>query len=264
MGDLRSVNLVIVGMVVLFVVGVLTSSSYADIDPATIVGVWLFEEGDGKVALDSSENGNDAEFQGTPTWVTGKFGKGLQFDGTSYLAVPDSDSLDINADQMSIVVWVNGEGWGGDNFIVRKMATAGTATVYWLAGDETTGRVGVNAGSMGDIRVRGATVLPLNEWIHLALVYNGEELQVYFNGILDGKIPLEGDIIQSEGEVRIAAEGPSKGSVIGIIDEVAIFASALTQGDIQEIMEVGLLQTSSIVEPLGKLPTAWAELKTAY
>ena len=34
------------------------------IDESSIVAIWLFDEGDGEVANDSSENGNDAEFQG--------------------------------------------------------------------------------------------------------------------------------------------------------------------------------------------------------
>ena len=123
MGALRSVNLMIVAMAVLFVAGVLTISSYAAIDPGTIVGMWSFDEGDGQIASDSSDNGNDAEFQVASEWGTGKFGEAAQFNGQSYFAAPDSDSLDINGDQLSIVAWVNGENWPGDSFFVRKIAT---------------------------------------------------------------------------------------------------------------------------------------------
>jgi hypothetical protein len=51
---------------------------------------------------------------------------------------------------------------------------------------------------------------------------------------------------------------------MGIIDEVAVFASALTEEDIREIMEVGWNELILPVEFSGKLPTVWAEVKTAY
>ena len=55
--------------------------SYAEIDPETVVGVWLFDEGEGEIAGDSSENGNGGKIFGAK-WVDGKFGKALDFDGT--------------------------------------------------------------------------------------------------------------------------------------------------------------------------------------
>ena len=54
-----------IGVVVLFIAGVLTASSFAELDPETCVGVWLFDEGEGDIAADSSGEGNDAPF-----WVT--------------------------------------------------------------------------------------------------------------------------------------------------------------------------------------------------
>jgi hypothetical protein len=54
-----------------------TAPAKSAIDKSSIVAVWLFDEGRGQVAHDSSENGNDAEFQGQPRWVDGKFGTAL-------------------------------------------------------------------------------------------------------------------------------------------------------------------------------------------
>ena len=42
----------------LILVGMLASQSYARIDPGAIAGMWLFDEGAGDVAKDSSGNGN--------------------------------------------------------------------------------------------------------------------------------------------------------------------------------------------------------------
>ena len=59
----------------------MTLPSSAEIDPATIVAGWLFDEGKGNVVSDLSDNGHNDEIQGTPKWVDGKFGKALEFDG---------------------------------------------------------------------------------------------------------------------------------------------------------------------------------------
>jgi len=45
-----------------------------------LVGAWKFDEGSGTIAYDSSGNNNHGTIYGA-TWVDGKFGKALQFDG---------------------------------------------------------------------------------------------------------------------------------------------------------------------------------------
>ena len=45
-----------------------------------LVAEWHFDEGSGNVVKDSSGNGNDGIIYGA-SWVDGKFGKALSFDG---------------------------------------------------------------------------------------------------------------------------------------------------------------------------------------
>ena len=47
---LKSTELMIVGMLALFAVGILVSPGYAEIDLETCVGMWLFDEGGGDIA----------------------------------------------------------------------------------------------------------------------------------------------------------------------------------------------------------------------
>ena len=46
-----------------------------------LVGWWKFDETNGTVAYDSSGNGNDGNLTNGPTWVGGKIGGALSFDG---------------------------------------------------------------------------------------------------------------------------------------------------------------------------------------
>jgi hypothetical protein len=47
----------------------------------------------------------------------------------------------------------------------------------------------------------------------------------------------------------------------GVMDEVAIFDEALSQEEIQTIMNSGLQTTIFDVSPLGGLSTAWGRIK---
>lgn len=231
----------------------------AVIDEGSLVGAWLFDENDGEIAYDSSNNGNDAEFQGAPQWVEGRFGSALLFDGaTDYVAAPDSESLDIGGDQLSMVAWVKGESWA-TNHVIRKVADGDTTAVYILRIQGQVVRIYLNTAGADEI-LDGATTLPLNEWIHLAMVYDGAEFRVYLDGELDGSKPQSGEVRQSDNELRIGRGEPA-GYFLGAIDEAAVFASALTEEDIQNIMDVGLEQLVLSVEPAGKLPALWAEIK---
>ena len=84
-----------------------TALSYSGIDPASVVGVWLFNDGTGDTAKDSSGNGNDGILTNGPVWVEGKFGKALQFDGTDdYVSVDDTDKLSGgDGKKLTVVVW---------------------------------------------------------------------------------------------------------------------------------------------------------------
>ena len=101
----------------LFSFGILfVSTTSAEIDPDTVVGVWLFDEGKGDVATDASGNGLDGEFNGKPKWVEGKFGEALEFDGKSaYVQVPahenPNDAITVSAWAKSPTATWNQPGW---------------------------------------------------------------------------------------------------------------------------------------------------------
>ena len=66
--------LVVIGVLAGAIAGVQAQSDEG------LVAEWHFDEGAGSVVEDSSGNGNDGVIYGA-TWVEGKFGKALSFDG---------------------------------------------------------------------------------------------------------------------------------------------------------------------------------------
>ncbi len=74
----------------------------AALNPDAALGIWLFDEGDGRTAKDTSNNGNDGENVGAE-WVAGRYGGALKFEGGAHVAVGDFADY---TDKVSIVALI--------------------------------------------------------------------------------------------------------------------------------------------------------------
>ncbi|MBI4894621.1 MAG: hypothetical protein HY833_02710 [Candidatus Aenigmarchaeota archaeon] len=72
-------------------------------EDGSLLGMWHFEENGGSVARDSSQNGRQINLT-SPSWVSGKSGRALDFTGSNYGAVNGSESL--NPAKFTIEAWV--------------------------------------------------------------------------------------------------------------------------------------------------------------
>ena len=102
----------------------------------------------------------------------------------------------------------------------------------------------------------------LNQWHHLAVVYDSNEslVRVYFDGELD----MEGEwgaLLAAFGPGRIGSWDGGGREWHGMLDEVIIFNSLLEEDDIQALMDNGLTGVLS-VEPTDRLAITWGHVKT--
>lgn len=258
------VRYLLIGIFALFVAGLLTISGYAEIDPGTCVGLWLFDEGGGKVAEDSSGNKNDGAILNDPDWVVGKFGGALEFDGVDdRIEVPYSESLNLIND-LTIAAWVKLDNYTDNPQLVSKAGQGwepfrveftSSNTLLWASNDANT-REGISMGAP----------IGLNDWKHLAITYSNGDTVFYIDGIETAKAksnitPLK---TTNSGVLFIGARSASSpNNLEGLIDECAIFNVALTDQDIQNIASKGLEEAinPSAVSSSGKLATTWAKAK---
>jgi len=238
--------------------------SYARIDLETCVGAWLFDEGSGNVAKDSSGKCKDGKINGA-TWVSGKFGKALSFNGTSdYVEVPDIPGLNPKK-AMSMGCWVYIKGNAGQHRdIISKDGESAERQYLITASNINKFRAHIWTSDGVAHYFDGETSVELETWYHIAQTYDGSVLKLYVNGKEDGSISFSGDIIVTSQPVRIGG-GANLGALPyhtpGIIDEVVIFNAALEKEDIQTLMNEGLSGVLA-VSPTGKLATTWSSIKT--
>ena len=233
-------------------------------DAEMAAGIWLFDDGSGDTAWDSSPNSNHGELRGGPEWGQGRFGGALIFDGADdYVAVEDSDSLDAVGEALTLMAWVNGDGWpSGWNHILRKTTPDSPTPYFYILGVHSTGlpfmHLKTDAGEFYDIQ--GTDALATNQWIHLAMVYDGAMLMLYVDGEIAVEAPAQGALEANEGELRIGLGNPA-GYFRGGIDEAAVWQSALSQAEIREIMDSGLVTSVLPVQARAKLLLTWAHLR---
>ena len=258
---------IIISMVVCFCFAYLVMSIDAAVDPETVVGAWMFEEGSGEVAKDSSGNELNGSILGNPKWEDGAFGMALALDGSTYVEVPGHENP---RDAITISLWVksNTETWNQHGWFVEKRnafvlhPNQNTKVVAWALcnggcwnkpggwNDKSTGPDNITQWHMYTTTFDSAS----GKWIIYIDAEVASEMDI-------NKTPLDADT----GPVFIGRDSCCAGRLgNALIDDVAIFSVALEQADIKSIMNDGLGTTLTAVEAEGKMTTTWGNVKTRY
>jgi hypothetical protein len=156
-----------------------------------------------------------------------------------YVEVPHSDSLNITL-SITIMAWINPDTLPdvyGD--IVSKSSPAGGSTPYRLCID-SAGKYRVFFDGLTPAQwYVSASSIVLGSWQQIAVVYDGSNLRLYFNGIEDANSPfsVSGNIFGNTRPLDIGAlndGGIYKRFLNGTIDEVRIWNRALSAEEIAE------------------------------
>jgi len=200
-----------------------------------LIGYWTFDEGSGTIANDSSGNGNTGTMNGAQ-WVEGIKGKALKFDGSSYVKVSDSPSLDLSGYSMAVEFWVKlGLNWcpgiNHSNLLIYDKGDAYTSSFI-----ASSGALRFN---LAYVPVRQTPETVKNDWTadtwyFIAEVYDEPFIKIYVNGVLDHSDLVSDPIPQSGFDFYIGAQSLLQDPpwFNGIIDEFAIYNYARSSEEI--------------------------------
>jgi hypothetical protein len=207
-----------------------------------LVGWWKFDETSGTVAYDSSGNGNNGNLANGPTWVTGKIGGALSFDGVD-------DYFEVSS-----------RTWGIDNLLSLslwyKIESTTSGTAFSLGSspydNETLLLFSSNIKfyhhkSGGNYALLQASS-QLSLWSHfVGLFYNGfasDQMKLFVNGnsvdaeySTSGSPALLSDI--ENRKLRIGRRVDNSGFYKGLIDDVRIYNRALSATEVQALYQLG-------------------------
>ncbi|MES2352848.1 MAG: LamG-like jellyroll fold domain-containing protein [Pseudomonadota bacterium] len=208
-----------------------------------LVAAYSFDEGTGTTASDRSGKSNTGSISGA-TWVNGRFGKALSFNGTnSRVNVSDSSSLDLSAG-MTIEAWVyptaTMSGWRD---IVTKERSGGASYYLYANSDKNQPANGIFTSAENTLYA--GTQIPVNAWTHLTATYDGGTQRLYVNGVQVASRSQTGAIQSSTSPLRIGGNAIWGEYFQGLIDEVRIYNRALSVSEIQSDMStaIGLAST---------------------
>ncbi len=220
-----------------FVPGLILTSP-AQASDSNLVAHWNLDDGAGTIAIDSSGNGNDGTLVGDPQWVAGKYGGALDFDGDGdYVDCGDDEIFSIT-DAFTLAVWIN---WRTTTVAWQTVIAKGDNT-WRIARGETTQTMdfGFDDGSRGWAAVRATSIVPLNEWHHVAATIDKiEGAKIYMDGILEGTNTDTGGI--SGGGTNYPVYIGENAEQIsrywdGLIDDIYIFNRVLAPLEIHALM----------------------------
>ncbi|WP_162907607.1 LamG domain-containing protein [Allorhizocola rhizosphaerae] len=213
----------------------------ADVPPAD-AGHWKFDESTGTTLADSSGNNRTATIKGGHSWVGGRTGHGVLFDGTTGYAETTGPALNTERD-FTAAAWVYPTttdsvnrmvvGQDGNRVsvfqIVYVAATRRWAAVVSEADRDDTPLVVLQSGEP----------VAVGEWVHVALTYKADlgQLRLYVNGVL-AAARAEVKVLPSSGPVsmgRSKANGVPAGHWARGVDEVRLYQQTLSAGQIRRI-----------------------------
>jgi len=218
-----------------------------------LVGYWKFDESSGITVSDSSNYGNDGEFNGETfndgtiygaDYTTGKYGNALQFDGIidDYVNAGSGSSLDIYG-EITLEAWVKVNAVSANSpFVVARIGNGWATWDYGLFFDTVGGGEGrwgahfSNGVDDWNNIAQNQAVTP-GTWQHIVGTYDGVSIaKLYINGVLVKTNNYAITMISSP--IDTTRIGNSGGSAYAnaVIDEVKIYNRVLSQSEIQADM----------------------------
>jgi len=165
----------------------------------------------------------------------------LNLDGDADYAFANDDVSLSPTDAVTVAAWVKINSNGSTSSIARKGAS--NTPAYSLNRESSNNfKFYVHLGSWLD-SYSSTTVTNVGEWYHVAGVYNGSEIMIYVNGVLESAGSTSGSISTTTDNFYIGGDldTPGWGEFFnGSVEELSVWSKALTEAQIQTVMNDSL------------------------
>ena len=162
----------------------------------------------------------------------------FQRNSQQYLAIEDQPDLDLD-DEFTIGVWIK----------PTQFPNSGLMTI--LSKDENyefhvlpDGRINwwwqTSSGATRDLNSTAA--VQRDQWNYVAIRYRNNEQTIFINGVASGTSSYGGGLRLNNDPLQLGSDQNTSGRYFqGYLDELSIFARALTQAEIQQVQQQTVL-----------------------
>jgi Concanavalin A-like lectin/glucanases superfamily len=197
-----------------------------------LVGAWAFTEGSGPTAHDSSGYGNQGALTGPPTWVGGRAGSALSFNGTTnYVSIKRTIS-----DDFTISVWFStfsSAGSGGHWYLGKSLVDGemSGSTQNDFGTSVNQGKANFGCGNP-DTTIASAATYNDGSWHLLTAtrVKASGAMALYVDGVVVGTATSNTNSLTTPTSIEFGRPPSNYGPAYypGIIDSVHIYNRALS------------------------------------
>lgn len=212
-------------------------------------GRYAFDSAPDNKLPNAAKPAEPGTFGAANRFVPGKLGQAVQFTGDDAVSLAHANCRHMH-DPLSVAFWLkpgedypravvfhNTDGWdpgyNGYELLLER------GQLRWMFAREWPGNC---------IAVRTRAKLPVGEWTHVAVTYDGSAkasgLRVYLNGA-----PAEVDVLRDKlvkncgdaGRIDFGERRRDNGLRNGAVDEVSIFGRAITPLEVKQLIDAGAM-----------------------
>jgi hypothetical protein len=198
---------------------------------------WRLGETTGSTANDEIGS-NDGTYQNSPTLgaagaIENDPDKAVTLNGTDeYISVPDVAALDLG-DTFTLEAWVKPTSFAASGMVVFYKGTG----AYTLSINQSTGTFFLRKGDISTI-VTSTTALTTGVWQHIVATKSGATSKLYLNGDDVTGTVTDATMVNTASALNIGSTGAAT-YFNGSLDELAVYATALTHAQIREHFNIG-------------------------
>jgi len=216
------------------------------------VGYWRLGEPSGSTATDLSTNGNDGTYSGSVTLgqtgaLIGDPDTAAQFSG-GYVTVGHDNSFLL--DNGTVTLWFNDTDTVSGGIISKDASYFVTGGHLTIRTDDSD-RLHVRLQSTTDsYEMTSTNAIQADQWYMLAVTFGSSGMSMYLDGGLEDTNSYTGGLAGNTEPMVFGANTwasspgdptPLTEYYSGLLDEVAIFGSALSAGQVESLHETGTI-----------------------
>ncbi|WP_438025694.1 LamG-like jellyroll fold domain-containing protein [Sorangium sp. So ce233] len=200
---------------------------------APAVGFWKFDDCDSSTTeLFEATGGPTATRSTGAACAQGISGLGIAFDNNNDTVTVNDDPRFTFGQNLAVAAWVNPTSVSGSTArtIVQERNNSGSSFSLVVQSNEARFSVTLNNGQT----VTARAPIQANAWTHVAGIHDGSLVRLFLNGQQVGQASAAGAIRDINAPIHIG-NNPQRQRFTGLIDQVWLSASPLTDADIAQL-----------------------------
>jgi hypothetical protein len=200
-----------------------------------IIGHWNFDEFGGSTATDVSGAGNHGALMNGPSWILGRFGAALSFDGNNDHVMVQSPDLDLSGD-FTISVWLRFTQTNNDADVLRQ-GSAGTSPVHYkIEMKDNQIRVRLVGSNRSTVLEDNSSSRNDGEWHLIVVTREGTDSRLYIDGnVIDTNSRWAGDLSNPANLSFGSKDTGDDDHYAGDLDDIRFYNRALSQQEIDTL-----------------------------